>query len=54
MRLQLEDIDGVGHPYDHVYASADALHLGAYIDVEHGEDEIHGVFIEPLGCGCVL
>ena len=46
--FQFHDIDGVGHEDDHVHAGTRHLHLRARIDVEHGEDEVEGVFIEPL------
>ena len=48
--LQLHDIDGIGHEDDHVGAAARHLHLRTHIDVEHGEDQVEGVFVEPFFC----
>ena len=38
---------------DHVGAATRHLYLRAHIDVEHGEDEIEGVFIESFLCLCL-
>lgn len=52
--LQLQNIGGVRHQHDHVYATSGTSHLGTHIDVEHGEDKIESILIEALGRGCLL
>ena len=50
VQLQLEHVDGVGHPHHHVRAASGAFHLRADVNVEHGEYQIYRVLIESLGC----
>ena len=44
--FHLKDIDGIWHPHYHVHPAASTLDLGADIDIEHREYEVHGVFVE--------
>ena len=55
--LQFHNVDGIGHEDDHIHATACYLHLCAHVNIEHGEDEVEGVFVEAflrLGLGELL
>ena len=51
--FQLKDVDRIGHPDYHIGPAASTADLGTGIDVKHGEDEIHGIFIEAFSRGSI-